>query len=69
MRLEDHPEFVKVFSTLTAPTCAACLLHEGDADNMDALIEVFEQTAKRAQCLANGFCRICREYKAVIHPA
>jgi hypothetical protein len=36
---------------------------------MDALIEVFEQTAKRARCLANGFCRICREYKAVIHPA
>lgn len=69
MRLKDHPEFVKVFSTLTAPTCAACLLHEGDADNMDALVEVFEHTAKRARCLANGFCRICREYKAVIHPA
>jgi hypothetical protein len=69
MSMRDHPEYAKVFSMLTAPTCAACLLHEADARHMDALVEVFEQTAKRGRCLANGFCCVCREYKTVIYPA
>ena len=69
MPFGDHPEFAKLFSALEGPTCAVCLLNNADPRNMDALVEVFEQTAKRGRCLVNGFCRVCREYKLVINPA
>jgi hypothetical protein len=68
MRVRGYPEFAKLFGLLTVATCAACLFQDADPSNMEDLIEVFEQTAKRGKCLANGFCHICREYKAVIYP-
>ncbi len=68
MPFRDYPEFAKLFSLLTAPTCAACLLQGADPSRMDALVEVFEQTAKRGKCLENGPCHVCREFKAVIYP-
>lgn len=69
MPFRDYPEFAKLFSLLTMATCASCLLQDADPRNMDDLIEVFEETAKRGKCLANGLCHVCREFKAVIYPA
>jgi hypothetical protein len=69
MPFRDYPQFAKLFSLLTAATCAACLLQNADPSKMDDLVKAFEHSAKRGKHLAHGFCHVCREFKAVIYPA
>jgi hypothetical protein len=69
MPFQEHQEFVAMFSDLPKSTCAACILQHADMRHRDALIEVFEQTAKRAQRFSEGICSICKAEKFVINPA
>jgi hypothetical protein len=69
MPFRTHPEFAKMVSALTEPTCAACILKDSDITNKEVLIEEVERMASQGRCLANGLCRVCREFKLVITPA
>jgi hypothetical protein len=68
MPFSSHPEFSRMVSALTGPTCAACILKDSDITNKEVLIEEVERMAIQGRCLADGICCVCREYKAVIRP-
>ncbi len=68
MPFRTHPELAKLFESLPAPTCAACILRDYPITNRDALIDTFERLAKNASYLKQDICAVCHIHKAVIFP-
>ncbi len=68
MPFRTHPELAKLFESLPAPTCAACILQDLPIIDRDALMKTFERLAENASYLKRDICAVCHIPKAVICP-